>query len=52
MMVKNLSVLMLFLVCARTGEALFLVCARTGEAQYPTPTEGDFILRNFRFNSW
>jgi len=39
-MVKNLSVLM-----------LFLVCARTGEAQYPTPTEGDFILRNFRFNS-
>ena len=40
MMVKNLSVLM-----------LFLVCARTGEAQYPTPTEGDFILRNFRFNS-
>lgn len=40
MMVKKLSALM-----------LFLVCARTGEAQYPTPTEGDFTLRNFRFNS-
>ena len=39
MMVRKLSVLMLLLVCARTGES------------YPTPVDGDFVLRNFRFHS-
>src|SRR5262245_7997716 len=28
-----------------------LACARTGAAQYPTPSQGDFILKNFRFAS-
>jgi homoserine O-acetyltransferase len=30
---------------------LVLIFARTSGAQYPTPTEGDFILRNFLFTS-
>jgi homoserine O-acetyltransferase len=30
---------------------LILVVARTSGAQYPTPTEGDFILRNFQFRT-
>ncbi|HEX9580516.1 MAG TPA: alpha/beta fold hydrolase [Gemmatimonadales bacterium] len=30
---------------------LALAWVRTGAAQYPTPTEGDFVLRNFQFTS-
>src|SRR6266513_5076396 len=30
---------------------LLLVFARDGAAQYPTTTEGDFLLREFRFTS-
>ena len=28
-----------------------LACARTGAAQYPTPVQGDVILKDFKFRS-
>ena len=39
-MLKKLSILL-----------VALACARTSPAQYPTPAQGDFVLKNFRFTS-
>jgi homoserine O-acetyltransferase len=39
-MLKKLSILL-----------VTLACASTSAAQYPTPTQGDFVLKNFRFTS-
>src|SRR6202521_6271517 len=39
-MLKKLSILV-----------VALACAGTSAAQYPTPAQGDFVLRNFRFTS-
>jgi homoserine O-acetyltransferase len=33
------------------GIAVTLACSRPCAAQYPTPTEGDFVVSNFRFRS-
>jgi homoserine O-acetyltransferase len=30
---------------------LVLACTHTSEAQYPTPTEGTFVVRDFQFRS-